>query len=283
MSENQALTYTLSQEELFFLSEMLDLKPIFGFEDPFKGFLVDEIGARFDVVKEEMAAKQWIRTNDQGQLEVEALLSACLLACGGEDGIQLAKRTPEGHIYQANLYVTPHMVTEVSPSEERAGHLVFRPLADARRTISELFRFFPDEAPVADAWHVDIPDTNMDEWMKLTAEEHADQLARKGLEEQQILAALHAFHIREAQGAMRKWKRERNYWYIAGIYYYIAEDSMILASEQQGRRLMIETYRFAEVKEFLTTFAFRFIEAYSEEQDAELERLKQQWLSQREQ
>ncbi|MDQ0110638.1 hypothetical protein [Paenibacillus harenae] len=162
MTDKQSLTYILSHEELFFLSEMLDLKPIFGFEDPFKGFLVDEIQARFEIVKQEIAAKQWIRTNDEGQLEVEALLSACLLACGGEDGIQLAKRTPDRHIYQANLYVTPHMAIEVSPSKDSVGSLVVMPLSDARRTIAEMFLFFPDEVPVPEAWHVDIADMNMD-------------------------------------------------------------------------------------------------------------------------
>lgn len=279
MTETRELSYTLSQEQVFFLTQLLDLKPVFGFEDPFKGYLVDEIQARFELVMQELQALQYARLNEEGKWEIEALLSACLFACGGDDGIQLAKRTPEGHVYQANLYFTPHIVTEMSPSSEREGHLVFRPLSDARRTVSELFRFFPDPVEASDYWYTDLEDMMMDDWMKLTVEEQADLLGRKGLEEDRMLEILNAYHVREGQGAMRKWKRERHYWFSAGIYYYVIEDSIVLASEQRGRKLRFQTYRFDDVKEFLTTFAFRFVEAYNEEADAQLELLKKRWVS----
>ncbi len=270
MSETTEISYPMTEEELFFLSHMMKLKSIFGAKDPFRGYLVAEIEERYKVVKKELLKKGYLLQDENGELEIAPLLGACLLACGEDDGIQLAKRSIEGKIVQSNLYATKHIVAEISPNPEQEKGYVLRPLASAEQTLGELFFFFPEQQEIEEEWAVDISGMNIDKWLELELEEQASYLLQAGIEENKVIDALHAFQFRESQGAMRKWKRESNYWLAVAIQYVSYENRFYLASEQPGKRLRIETYNIAEVEHFLTGFCERFmIEEATDDMDGE--------------
>jgi hypothetical protein len=259
MNDINEIAYPLTEEELFFLTRMMSLKPVFGANDPYKGFLVDEIEERYDVIEKDLLAKLYLLKGEDGGLEMAPLLGACLLACGADDGIQLAKRTEAGRVYQANLYVTPNIVAEITPDDGKEGALVIRPLASAEDTLGELFGFFPEEAPTKRQWAVQLRDMDMEEWAALPVQEQSNRLLAGGLDPDAAFEAVQAFRLRDSQGAMRKWKREARHWLAAGIQYVGHGEKTFLASEQPGRSLRIETYKVKTVDEFLSSFAGRFV------------------------
>lgn len=266
MTTEEIITYILSEEELFFLTHMLEIKPVFGVADPYRGYLIEEIKARYETVKAGMMEKEYLSINEEnGLLDIDPLLSACILACGEDDGIQLAKRIPDAPAYQANLYVTPYVVAEITPHPELDKHLVLRPLANAKITIGELYHLFPEQAYTEKHWFVDLEEMSFDRWLALSPEDQVELMTRKGCAQVAAEEAMQASQIREFQGSMRKWKREKNYWQAAGIYYVSFESLVYLASEQPGKRLRIETYNPIEVESFLAAFEKRFVIVEKEE------------------
>lgn len=268
MSESYT-TYELTEQELFFLGRMLEVSVIFGMRDPFKGYLIDEIKENYNRVVVRLIEKQYLSRDEAGKLQVDPVLGACLLACGGHYGLQLGKAVPDQPVYQANLYMTPHLVAELTASASGEG-FVLRPLANVKRVMQELASFFPPYRYDYSFQAVQVHGYSWEQWLALSEEEQIGKLRDKGCSETESVLMAEAFHYPDMQGSMRKWMREGLAWRLAGIHYVSDRGRVYCVSDVAGGSLLIEPYQPEIPLSFLSFLEDRVMSEDTEEPHEEL-------------
>jgi hypothetical protein len=142
--QQEAITYKLTAEELFFLAQMVKAGGIAGFQDPFQGYLRQELEDRWQKVSTKLLEKRiLVKMPQTGEWTVDPMLGACVAVCGSRIAIQLEKYHRGQGLYKAHLHLAPKIVVEKRQDDGDEGSFVLTPIANMEMTLPVLKRFFP--------------------------------------------------------------------------------------------------------------------------------------------
>lgn len=256
MSQNEAV-YRLTSQEFFFLTEMLGLQGVAGFEDPFRGYLVDEIEEQFDQIRPGLISKGYlIPGNDSAEYEIEDILGICIAVCGASDAVQVKKFIAGSGSYDAFLYFMPNLVVEMTVDEE--GSIVLSPVANAEISFEWLFRFFPLTLRSERQCELQLNECSWSKWSALTSKERTALLEEKECPEEELQPLVAAFENAERSGSMVFWNRQEYKWYTESYHYVQNEQELYLVSEISNEDINIQAYNPEVILDGLNRFGANF-------------------------
>lgn len=102
----------LSDKELFFLGSLIGIESIVGLEDPFIGYLVEEIQEEWETISKEMLIKGYL-TETQHGLQLEDRIRDIISACGSAQIIRFYLENEHENI-EKYFYINNDVVVEKS-------------------------------------------------------------------------------------------------------------------------------------------------------------------------
>jgi len=256
VTQNEII-YQLSPEEFFFLSHMMQITNIAGFDDPYRGYLVTELEDQFEEVKAELIKKGYLLKGLQsGTYDIDEILGIYLAVCASDKVIYVKKNVDKVQNYEAYLYFTPSLVVERTQNE--IGQVVLSHVADLELSLDILHRFLPLTLRSELEFSVDIDTMTWEEWTSFNAEKMVDTLVGKGCLMEEATLAIDTIYHASRSGSMVYWQREGYKWYQEGYHYAQNNSHMYLILELDENAIRIEAYTPEVVKASLERFSKLF-------------------------
>lgn len=116
---SQQKLITLKSKELFFLAGVLGSNRLLGVEDPFQGFLAEELTTEWDLVKASLMDKGYLnQVENGGELAIPPTVFSRVAIAGLSSRACRYRYTKDGAQFEGYLHCTNERVVELSPSEE---------------------------------------------------------------------------------------------------------------------------------------------------------------------
>lgn len=248
-------SFQLSPEEFFFLTQLVGVRHIANFDDPYRGYLAKELEAEYKVIEKTFVEKGYLVPKQEGTgYDMNEMLAYCIAACGSADVMHVSKKIEGTGKYEGHYYFTPRIVVEQTADE--IGGIVLVPVADAQLTLEAMKGFFPltlqYKSPAKKAV---IKDCTWDQWNQLTEVDQRNRLVQAGHTEEQAELALDIFSNGERSGSMMFMKRHGLMWHQEDYHYAQWGDKLYLAVELTEGTLQFQPYKPAILKKALLRFA----------------------------
>ncbi len=117
----EGVTVTLDKKELVFLAALLDETVILGVEDPFLGWLAEQVEDEWKRSSAEMLRRGLISKGDDGGYEVSAEIAYFVRLCCSPDiwvSVNFAKQKQERSPFVLNLSIVDKKAVKISPGKE---------------------------------------------------------------------------------------------------------------------------------------------------------------------
>lgn len=111
--ENEALTITCSAQEMVFLASLLGADMVLGVDDPFTGWLADEIEEAWPRVRAGLAERRFIEVQDDDNVVMDVAVAALVGTCAFPEASFVLTVTPAGGTADARYFhLTRHLAVE---------------------------------------------------------------------------------------------------------------------------------------------------------------------------
>lgn len=146
-------TITLDNKEFFFLAGILGSDRLLGVEDPFQGYLAEEISEEWDIVKASLLEKGYLIEEENGiELTMPPKIFSRVAIAGLAQRSCWLKYVQNDETFEGYLHVTNERVVQVCKSAEDCQYKLdeLGTVEEACRTLVEemdLKNFAPMEAP----------------------------------------------------------------------------------------------------------------------------------------
>lgn len=251
------IVYELTSKEFFFLTQMLGIQSIAGFDDPYRGFLISEIEEEFAEIKEGLITRKLLLPHpDSNTYDIEDALGICLTACGAEDAVYTEKRIEGRGSYKGFLYFLPDLVVERTRSDQH--DIILTPVGNAEVSMGLLFRVLPLTLRSERSCRVDVGDCTWEKWSSLDGTGRKDLLVGSECDIDDATSIVQTFNQGERSGSMVYWNKNGYRWYREGLHYAQMNQELYLVTELEEQRLRIESYDPELVLSSLIRFGKRF-------------------------
>lgn len=143
--DESALVITCTRTEAAFLASLLGADLLIGLDDPFRGWLADEIEAAWEEAKSALAQRQFIRIEEDGGIVMDTTVAALIGVWAFADASFLLRLTTWPHAeHTVAFHVVPPLSVEVHVEEEQC-HLT--PLEDAMAVYQRIVTLCQIETP----------------------------------------------------------------------------------------------------------------------------------------
>lgn len=242
----ESYTYEMTTKEFFFLTQMLGLKNIAGYSDPYKGYLMEELEEEYSELQAGLVNKGWLKM-EQGQeneedqekterkatyTDMNEALALCLAITGSSQVVQLSKQVVDGEDYKGFLYFHPKLVVEVVYSE--SGEVAVTPVSDPLGTMDALRGFFPLTLRSNRTFKQTLTECNWAKWTELGKEGQLELLKVQGgasLDQAEAERVVEAFAGIERIGSMIFWNAHGEAWEQEGYHYVQSGEELYLGRE----------------------------------------------------
>ncbi|MDQ0285169.1 hypothetical protein J2Z49_000259 [Desulfofundulus luciae] len=149
---NNTVHLTCTPVELTFLAKLLGAETFLGIQDPFRGWLADEIEAAWLKARESLAARRFIEVEPDGGIIMDSVVAALVGACGSPDASYALTYTSGGEeTYSCCFHVTRNLGVEITTrGEPPVCELTALDGFEAvYQRVCEIFGLADQEAPVA--------------------------------------------------------------------------------------------------------------------------------------
>lgn len=247
--------FELSPEEFFFLTQLVGVRYIANFEDPYRGYLAKELEEEYKLIEKTFISKGYLIPKADGAgYDMNEMLAYCIAACGSADVMHVSKQIEGTGKYEGHYYFTPRIVVEQTVNE--SGDIRIVPVADANITLEAMKGFFPLTLQYRSAAKkAIIKDCTWEQWNQLTEDDRRNRLIQAGHTEEQAMLALEIFNNGERSGSMMFMKRQGLKWHQEDYHYAQWGDKLYLAVELTEGTLQLQPYKPSTVKKALLRFA----------------------------
>jgi len=110
---NEAPAITCSTQEVVFLASLLGADTLLGIEDPFMGWLADEIEEAWQQVRTALAERRFIEIQPDGSVVMDVAVAALVGACAFPEASFVLTVTPAGEAADVRYFhLTRHLAVE---------------------------------------------------------------------------------------------------------------------------------------------------------------------------
>lgn len=132
---------TLKTKELFFLAGVLGSDRLLGVEDPFQGYLAEELAEEWEQVKGSLLEKGYLRQVDQnGELAIPPTVFSRVAIAGLSNRACQIRYTRDGTHFEGYLHCTNERVVELARSEEDPDEYRLHDLGDVETACETLIQ-----------------------------------------------------------------------------------------------------------------------------------------------
>lgn len=274
----ESYTYEMTTKEFFFLTQMLGLKNIAGYSDPYKGYLMEELEEEYSELQAGLVNKGWLKM-EQGQeaeedqekkerkatyTDMNEALALCLAITGSSQVVQLSKQVVGGEDYKGFLYFHPKLVVEVVYSE--SGEVAVTPVSDPLGTMDALRGFFPLTLRSNRTFKQTLTECSWAKWTELGREDQLELLKTQGgasIDQAEAERVVEAFAGIQRIGSMIFWNAHGEAWEQEGYHYVQSGEELYLGREtkldiDKNTNLELSAYNPDVIWERLLKFAAQF-------------------------
>lgn len=199
-------TITLDNKEFFFLAGILGSNRLLGVEDPFQGYLAEEITEEWDVVKASLLDKGYLVEEDNGiELAMPPKIFSRVAIAGLAERSCWLKYVQGNETFEGYLHVTEERVVQVCKTEMDQYKL------DELGTVDEACSRLVEEMDLKDLSPSDVPALLLskkkfgelyDQASELNLEELSDQLAGATSDAEGSIALAKCMKYRTGEGEL---------------------------------------------------------------------------------
>ncbi|MEC0240406.1 hypothetical protein P4H66_11140 [Paenibacillus dokdonensis] len=200
-------TITLDNKEFFFLAGILGSDRLLGIEDPFQGYLAEEIAEEWDVVKESLLEKGYLVEEDNGvELAMPPKVFSRVAIAGLAERSCWLRYKQNNETFEGYLHATNERVVQVCKSERD-----FHYKLDELGTVDEACGRLIDEMDLKDYAPADTPALLLSKKKfgeilsrasALTLDELSDELAAATNDMEGSIALARCMKFRTVEGEM---------------------------------------------------------------------------------
>jgi len=131
--DNEVPVITCSAQEMVFLAGLLGADSLLGVDDPFWGWLANEIEAAWQQAREALAERRFIEIQPDGNVVMDVAVAALMGTCAFPEASFILTYSPaSGEPTTRHFYVTRHLAVEQALSGESTSTCRLTALEDAR-------------------------------------------------------------------------------------------------------------------------------------------------------
>lgn len=256
--EQEEFIYQLTKGQFFFLTQMMEIHHVAGFEDPYRGYLIEELEEEYEVVKKQLLDLGYLKidTDADSGLVIDDVLGICIVACGAEEVIHAKKDIRGGENYDAFLYFLPQIVVERTSDEE--NEVILSPVANAELSMNVLLGFFPLQLHSERDCRVNLVEMDWNHWNQLNQEQQIHKLVSSGCDDEVAPIIVNTFHNGQKNGSVVYWRKVGSSWYQEAYHYAHDNNELYLVTEPDDNVLRIEAYQPQIFLDSILRFAEHF-------------------------
>lgn len=200
-------TITLDNKEFFFLAGILGSNRLLGVEDPFQGYLAEEITEEWDIVKASLLDKGYLVEEDNGvELSMPPKVFSRVAIAGLAERSCWIKYVQEDEMFEGYLHVTNERVVQVCKSDRDCHYKL-----DELGTVDEACRRLVEEMDLKDTAPTDVPALLLskkrfgelfNQAFEMNLEELSDHLAGATSDAEGSIALAKCMKYRTAEGEL---------------------------------------------------------------------------------
>ncbi|MGV2788242.1 hypothetical protein GNF98_21690, partial [Clostridium perfringens] len=111
-------TITLNDKDFFFLAGIIGSDRLLGVEDPFVGYLTEEIAVEWEKTKQSLLSKQYLIQEEGGELSIPPEVFSRVAIAGLAERACWLKYENQDSAFEGYLHVTDERVIQVCRSGE---------------------------------------------------------------------------------------------------------------------------------------------------------------------
>ena len=131
-------TITLDNKEFFFLAGILGSDRLLGVEDPFSGYLAEEIAGEWEAAKRSLLDKRYLIREESGELSIPPEVLSRVAIAGLAERAYWLKYENSGKSFEGYLHVTDEHVIQVSKCGENDSCYMLSELGSIEDTCNKL-------------------------------------------------------------------------------------------------------------------------------------------------
>lgn len=221
--DNEVPVITCSAQEMVFLAGLLGADSLLGVDDPFWGWLANEIEAAWQQALESLAERRFIEIQPDGNVVMDVAVAALMGTCAFPEASLILTYAPaSGEATTWHFHVTRHLAVEQVPLGEPVSTCRLTALEDggaAYRRLLEIWRLNGQLAVSSSGGT--LPEAGLTRAREL-AGESGQEAARTALQQaglETTVAAALAETLAEpvANGALVALTRRETAWEVAGL------------------------------------------------------------------
>ena len=220
---NTLPTITCSANEITFLAAALGANTLLGVDDPFLGWLTEEIEEVWEETQTTLAKRNFIKPQSDGEIVMDVAVAAMIGTCAFPDASFVVTLTPAGGAATTHyLHVTEHLVVEQVAVTGREPAYRLTALADgeaAYRRVLEIFGLA--EQPSVRVSGGELPEAALTQAREMIAQGAAAEvpeiLREAGLAEDTAVALTETLNNPLVNGSLVALARLETAWDVAGL------------------------------------------------------------------
>ena len=221
--ENEAPVITCSAQEMLFLAGLLGADTLLGVDDPFFGWLTEEIEEAWQQAQESLVERRFLEIQSDGDVVMDVAVAALVGTCAFPDASFILTYTPAGDQATTRYFhATRHLAVEQALSGESISTCRLTALEDARTVferVTEIWQLNGQQA--ASSGSGVLPEADLT-GARLAAVESGLEAAQMALREAGLDAPVAATLAEAlvdpvANGALVALTRRETAWEVAGL------------------------------------------------------------------
>ncbi|MEW4372811.1 hypothetical protein [Paenibacillus kandeliae] len=249
--------YPLTEQEFFFLVQMVGIRDIASYEDPYRGYLMQELEEEYKQVEEQLVAKGYLIPQENGTgFNMDEMLGLSIAACGTGNVISIQKSIAGTGDYDGLFYFTNPIVVERTSEEQH--DIVLTPVANAKLSLELIERIFPLTLKYNVGKAVEMKGHTWQSWKQLDREVKYAALLKADCTEEIANSILDVFEKGERSGSISFLNRNGYSWSKESYHYAQQGAKLYLVTEPSTDRLKIQPYKPHVIKKALERFAQQF-------------------------
>ncbi|QOS78447.1 hypothetical protein JNUCC31_27675 [Paenibacillus sp. JNUCC31] len=200
---------TLQTKELFFLAGILGSDRLLGVEDPFRGYMAEDIALEWERVKTSLLDKGYlIQDQDSNELIMTPTVFSRVAIAGLSDRACWIRYTHSGKSYESYVHCTDERVVEVSRVADEPDSFRLSDLGNVREAIDYLIQRMkwsghsPAEKPALMCSKKKFYDV-MNDLKNKEVQEVTDELVQETSDPEGSLALARCLMSKESEGELR--------------------------------------------------------------------------------
>lgn len=232
----------VGQRELFFLLHMMGSRGLAGYDDPFRGYLMDELEEAWEEQQQKLLEKGLlVRQGDK--LEIELVTEALLAVLDSPYAMRLEIRKGGSSVYDGYIHMLPQMAVERLQDEQDPELLRISAIANLELALPILEKVFPADPEEETRGFGQPFIMPADIYDLIISAERGDELENLALTRPEIRRFMLLAELASDHGRLTLLERKGPLWRQQIVTFGLGPGGGWIAVQDEERNVKVENYR----------------------------------------